>query len=429
MALKLNRDLQPKPGQVFTVMPFGVKTLPNGEERDFDELYRELLVPIYEDLGLTAVRADDIYGPAGVMDTLWQGIQEAEIVVAVMTGRYPNVMLEVGLCLVLGKRYVMVTEERDDIPSDLQGERYISYGNDGTSMMRMARELKETIAARRSEAVNEMMTVPMPGAGTASVPAEVISVVKDAVTVQAADGRRAVMGPGDVTWSRLITDMTKKFTVGEELKGAFEMDLSGNQRYTLNDGPNPWPELIRACPPGTKVTGTVRNVVDELGAFVEVADGINGMVPHFAIPAYINLQRGSRVSVDVHRVDQARRRVELRLTGAADGHRLAPVDQAHSPIDAAVGDRFEGRVVRAAAEKGFILVEADGLPRTALLHISKMSDDLRADLAAGLVELDEIIDVELVEIDLARNRFAVAEVDPPADINISDTAGVGAEAA
>jgi small subunit ribosomal protein S1 len=420
MAPRLNRERRPKPGNVFTVMPFGIKTLPGGEERDFDELYRVLLVPTYEELGLTPVRADDIYGPHGVLDTVWQGIQEADIVVAVMTGRYPNVMLELGLCLLLGKRYVMITESRDDIPSDLQGERYIAYSNDGPSMLRMQRELKDTITARRSEAANEMMTVPMPVAGSESVPARVISVVRDAVTVEADDGRRAVMGPGDVTWNKLVTDLTKKYRVGQDLNGSFEMDLSGNQRYSLLTTPNPWPDLARIAAPGTVIAGVVHNVVDGLGAFVEVAEGINGMVPHFTIPAHVRLERGVRVNVEVHRLDPDQRRIELRLLDAREGRHPSPPAQDRRPIGVEVGDRLESWVVRAVPEKGFILVKSDELPRPALLHMSRMSDALGSDLLAGLVEEDEIVDVEVVRIDIERNRIEVAEVDPPADEATSD---------
>jgi ribosomal protein S1 len=392
-------------------MPFGRKHLPDGEERNFDELYVDVLKPELEELDLAVTRADDIFGPPGIIDVVWRGIQEAEVVVAVMTGRFPNVALELGLALLLGKRIVMVTERPEDIPSDLQGLRYITYTYDGPSLLKMARTLKETIEAIRSEPVDEMMTVPMPGTGTASVKATVISVVKDAVTVQADGGRRAVMGPADVDWSKILTDMTRRFSVGQELNGAFEMDLSGNQRYSLiANEPNPWPDLARSCSPGAVMTGQVRNVADNLGVFVEVAPGISGLIPHYTVPAHVQLQRGAMVGVRVEKFDAIQRRIDLRLVGEPRRTDASHPNGNDAAISVSTGAHLEGEVVKAAAERGYILLTAEELPGPALLHVSRMSEELRDDLLAGKVEVGEIIDVELVEIDAMRNRFLVADL-------------------
>ncbi len=41
--------------------------------------------------------------------------------------------------------------------------------------------------------------------------------------------------------------------------------------------PNPWDEVAKNYPPGTVITGTVRNLTN-YGAFIEIEEGIDGLL-------------------------------------------------------------------------------------------------------------------------------------------------------
>jgi len=105
----------------FVLMPFG-------EDLDLQKVYRNHVKPVVETrCSLRCERADDIYDIAGVMQSVWDGINRARVVVAELTGRNPNVFYELGVAHTLGKPVVMLSQSIDDVPSDLRHLRCILY--------------------------------------------------------------------------------------------------------------------------------------------------------------------------------------------------------------------------------------------------------------------------------------------------------------
>ena len=67
------RDYRPQKGNCFILMPFGVKQGPDGQDIDWDERYREVLEPAIKGVGMTPIRADDIYGTQSLLDRIGGG--------------------------------------------------------------------------------------------------------------------------------------------------------------------------------------------------------------------------------------------------------------------------------------------------------------------------------------------------------------------
>jgi ActR/RegA family two-component response regulator len=104
----------------FTLMPFTA---------DFFEIHKELKEAIEETFALACKRADDFFEPRRLMDDIERCIKTAELVVADLTGRNPNVFYEVGLCHGLGQTVFLLTQKIEDVPPDLQDVRLIVYEN------------------------------------------------------------------------------------------------------------------------------------------------------------------------------------------------------------------------------------------------------------------------------------------------------------
>ncbi len=77
----------------FVLMPF---------KEPFDGYYHEIIRPAVKDAGLYALRADEIYGTAPIVDDIWNSIWMAKIVIADVTDKNPNVNYELGLRHALG---------------------------------------------------------------------------------------------------------------------------------------------------------------------------------------------------------------------------------------------------------------------------------------------------------------------------------------
>lgn len=108
----------PKPF-VFVLMPF---------ETAFDDIYKFGIKGAADDVGAYAERVDEQIFSEGILDRIFNQISKADVVVADMTGRNPNVFYEVGYAHALGKAVVLLTQKTDDIPFDLKHRQHTVYG-------------------------------------------------------------------------------------------------------------------------------------------------------------------------------------------------------------------------------------------------------------------------------------------------------------
>jgi hypothetical protein len=108
----------PKPF-VFVLMPFDPK---------FDDLYKYGIKGAADDAGAYAERVDEQIFVEGMMERVFNQINKADVIVADMTGRNPNVFYEVGYAHALNKIVLLLTQNTDDIPFDLKHRPHIVYG-------------------------------------------------------------------------------------------------------------------------------------------------------------------------------------------------------------------------------------------------------------------------------------------------------------
>ena len=121
----------------FVVMPFGGQ---------FDEIYDQIYKPALQEVGLKPLRADDIYDNQPIIQDIKKSIQNATLILAEVTGRNPNVNYELGIAHGLGKEVIIVTSNREDIPSDYRHLRYLHYNSSGIGWDRtLSRELVTTL--------------------------------------------------------------------------------------------------------------------------------------------------------------------------------------------------------------------------------------------------------------------------------------------
>lgn len=103
---------------VFVLMPFG---------REFDDTYELAIKAACESAGAYAERVDEQIFAGSILDRIYNQIAKADIVVADLTGRNPNVFYETGYSHALGKTTLLLTHSADDIPFDLKHYPHIVY--------------------------------------------------------------------------------------------------------------------------------------------------------------------------------------------------------------------------------------------------------------------------------------------------------------
>jgi hypothetical protein len=103
---------------IFVLMPFTSK---------LKKVYTEHIKKLGAELGITIERADDHFEPDVFMRKVWEGICAARLIIADCTRRNPNVFYEIGMAHTVGKKVVLLTSPKADIPSDIRHFEYIEY--------------------------------------------------------------------------------------------------------------------------------------------------------------------------------------------------------------------------------------------------------------------------------------------------------------
>jgi hypothetical protein len=102
----------------FVMMPF---------RQESDPVYRQLITPAAEEVGLSPLRADQIYTSGAIAEQVRVAIRESRVCIADISVDNPNVLYEIGLAQALGKPVVFIAQHGTQPPFDIAHLRYISY--------------------------------------------------------------------------------------------------------------------------------------------------------------------------------------------------------------------------------------------------------------------------------------------------------------
>jgi small subunit ribosomal protein S1 len=216
----------------------------------------------------------------------------------------------------------------------------------------------------------------------------------------------------DISWKK-IAHPKEVFTVGEVIQvKVLKIDRETGR---INLGykqlwPNPWDTLAERWPPGSRLKGKVTRVTD-YGAFVEIEDGIEGLIHASELTwekrpkhpsKYVSV--GDEVVVEVLQVDSQNRRLSLSLRHLQpDPWRLFA--ETHS-----IGTRVRGRV-RGITDFGAFVEVEKGIE--GLVHVSDISRR-RVKHPSEVLKKGQEVEAIIKELDLAARRLGLSmkELEP-----------------
>src|SRR5688572_140062 len=175
---------------------------------------------------------------------------------------------------------------------------------------------------------------------------------------------------------------------------------------------NPWDEVAKKYPPGTQISGTVRNLTN-YGAFIEIEEGIDGLL-HVSDMSWVRkvsnpsevVQKGQKVTCVVLSVDQERKRVALGLKQMANDPWEGDIPGRYKP-----GQKVVGKVTKLTNFGVFVELEP-GLE--GLLHISELSED-KIESPEEVVKVGDDIEVKVLRVDTKDRKIGLSKrnVDDP----------------
>jgi len=209
----------------------------------------------------------------------------------------------------------------------------------------------------------------------AHVHGRVLSVTDYGAFVELEQGIEGLVHLSEMTWSKRLKHPSKLVKPGDDVDTVVLSVNPADRRISLGMKQlleNPWENLSERYPAGTVVEGRVRNLTD-FGAFIEIEDGIDGLVhvsnlswtKRVKHPSEI-VKKGEKVKAVVLGVEPQNRRLSLGIK------QLQP-DVWESFFAAhRVGDVVHGKVLRTAQFGAFVEI-AEGVE--GLCHISEASDE------------------------------------------------------
>jgi small subunit ribosomal protein S1 len=209
----------------------------------------------------------------------------------------------------------------------------------------------------------------------AHVKGRVISVTDYGAFIELEQGIEGLVHVSEMTWSKRMKHPSKIVNVGDELETVVLNVNPTERRISLGLKqllPNPWESLHDKYPTGATVEGRVRNLTD-FGAFIEIEDGIDGLV-HVSNLSWTKrvkhpsevLKKGDRVKAIVLGIEPENRRLSLGVK------QLQPDVWETFFATHKIGDVIKGKVLRMASFGAFVEI-ADGVE--GLCHNSEAVDE------------------------------------------------------
>ncbi len=230
------------------------------------------------------------------------------------------------------------------------------------------------------------------------VKGKISSVTEYGIFVELESGVEGLVHVSEISWAKRSASPKRQFHKDDEV----EVQVLGvdtvDKRISLGMKQlqeNPWDSIHERYPVGSKIRGKVRNLTD-FGAFVEIEDGIDGLV-HVSDITWAKklkhpkelLKKDQDVEAIITHIDSAGQRLSLSmkdLTPSAWEGFIAT----HRP-----GDTVRGKVSRFTSF-GVFVEFGEGLE--GLCHISELSEE-RVEKPEDVVQLGQELDFKILRIE------------------------------
>ncbi len=210
----------------------------------------------------------------------------------------------------------------------------------------------------------------------------------------------------DLAWKR-VKHPSEVVNVGDEIEARVLRYDRERNRVSLGLkqlGEDPWADLPRRYPEGTRLFGTVTNLT-EYGAFVEIEEGVEGLV-HVSEMDWTNknihpnkvVQVGDEVEVMILDIDPERRRISLGMK------QCQPNPWEEFAATHNKGDRVKGKIKSITDFGVFVGLEGgiDGL-----IHLSDLSWNRTGEEAVHDFKKGEDVEAVILAVDPERERISL----------------------
>ena len=241
------------------------------------------------------------------------------------------------------------------------------------------------------------------------VKGEVVNIVNYGAFIKLEGGIEGLVHISEMSWTRRIAHPSELLKPGDQVevivlainKNKQEISLGLKQTET-----NPWTRVAEKYPPNTVIVGKVRNLTN-YGAFVEIEDGIDGLL-HVSDMSWTKkvshpselIKKGDEIKCVVLSVDQEKQRIALGLKQLTEDPWLHAVPDRYVP-----GMIVKGVVTKITNFGVFVELEQD---LEGLLHVSELADHKIEDPHQE-VQIGQEIEVKILRVDTQDRKIGLSK--------------------
>ncbi len=244
---------------------------------------------------------------------------------------------------------------------------------------------------------------------------EVVNIMPYGAFVKLEPGIEGLVHISEMSWVKRISDPKEVVQTADKVE--VQVLNINHEKKEISLGmkqctSNPWDEVSKKYPPGTTVSGVVRNLTS-YGAFIEIEEGIDGLL-HVSDMSWVRkvsnpsevVQKGQKITCVVLNVDQERKRVALGLKQMGNDPWEGDIPGRFQP-----GQKVRGKVTKLTNFGVFVELEP-GLE--GLLHISELTDD-KIESPEDVVKVGDEVDVKVLRVDQKDRKIGLSmrNVDDP----------------
>lgn len=225
--------------------------------------------------------------------------------------------------------------------------------------------------------------------------------------VEIEKGVEGLIHVSELSWTKRVARPNDVLSIDQEVTAVVLGINKEEQKISLGVrqlDSNPWDEIEQRFPIGSKIKGVLRNLT-AYGAFVELEDGIDGMihVSDLSWTRKINhpseiLQKNQEVEAVVLSIDKANQRISLGLKQLETD----PWSEIEGRFK--VGDLVKGKITKIATFGAFVQLEDD---IDGLVHISQLSEEHVAKVK-DVVKVGDEVEARVIKVDKTERRIGLS---------------------
>ncbi|MEO0413559.1 MAG: S1 RNA-binding domain-containing protein, partial [Verrucomicrobiota bacterium] len=225
--------------------------------------------------------------------------------------------------------------------------------------------------------------------------------------VELEKGVEGLIHVSELSWTKRITRPSDVLSLDQEVKAVVLAISKEEQKISLGVRqlePNPWDDVEERYPLGKVIKGEIRNLT-AYGAFVELEDGIDGMihVSDLSWTRKINhpsevLKKGDEVEATILDIDKTNQRISLGMKQLEQD----PWDAIDTRFK--VGDLVKGTVAKIASFGAFVQLEDD---IDGLVHISQLSEEHVAKVK-DVLKVGDDVEARVIKVDRVERRIGLS---------------------